>query len=101
MSALVGCSTISKKNCSHANWEDVGKVDGELNRYTDFWEQHKSACSKKFNLEQWKSGYQQGLNYYCTEPGAYLVGKNGSEFPFHCPQDQHEKLELSYREGKK
>lgn len=105
LSLLVGCATnpkatLSPKQCQTANWQDIGYQDGLLGVSSNHFAKHQNACQPVVTaLDNWKTGYEQGLKKYCTPLRAYQLGREGFAFNNVCPQEILLDLLKSHDEG--
>lgn len=96
---LASCQTMSKEECSVADWRVIGEQDGAagFNPQIRF-ARHVKACTKAgvaANQTVWYQGYQQGLPRYCTPLNGLSVGSQGKAYGNVCPIN----LEPGFREG--
>ncbi|OCW59198.1 DUF2799 domain-containing protein [Hoeflea olei] len=93
------CQTMSKEECSVADWRVVGEQDGAAGYAPqDRFAGHVKACTKAgVNPDQtlWYQGYQQGLPRYCTPLNGLSVGSQGKSYANVCPTN----LDPAFREG--
>ncbi len=67
---LSGCQTLTPTECRIANWAQMGAQDGSNGRY-DRIASHVDGCAQQqvavgaTSIQQYRSGYQQGLQNYC------------------------------------
>jgi hypothetical protein len=85
---LTACSSMDKKECSTANWQQIGKKDalnGERsNHYTDYAED----CNKfgvKVNASNYKKGWDIGIQQFCTREKGWEWGIKGHNYNQTCP----------------
>jgi hypothetical protein len=78
--ALVGCATLSEKECRAGDWEAVGREDGAAGALPDQIDKHRKACARHDlapQEAQWRAGYAGGLEEFCTPKGGYVAGRDG------------------------
>lgn len=86
--ALVGCSTISKKDCVRGDWQTIGYKDGKRGYETDRLESHAKTCAKVDvlpNAAEYRAGYAEGIQVYCTPENGSRVGRNDDDYRGVCP----------------
>jgi|GEM_PF-3037533 len=70
MSLLSGCQTMSASECQVADWSKLGQQDGNAGRQ-DMLAQRIESCQKNAVAVSptapmlYRSGYAEGLSYYC------------------------------------
>ena len=112
---VVGCASLSEKECIEGDWYTIGVKDGTAGEYagTKF-ENHTKACGKHGiapDSAAYELGHSAGLREFCTAPGAIkLANKNSSkhstafykvehEYTGICPADlEPQFLEIYIRE---
>jgi hypothetical protein len=75
---LSGCATLSEEQCRAARWEEVGRGDGRRGERPEQLETHRKACAShglEPDADEWRRGYQQGVNEFCTPAGGYNAGR--------------------------
>jgi len=69
---------------------------------TDRYGRHRKACAKharKANCEEYKKGYDQGIQTYCTSGLGYSYGKVNRTFPKVCTGDTVDIVRRGYDAG--
>lgn len=87
---LAGCASLSEGDCRSASWEDIGYRDGAKGSGPDRAQDHASACVEygiSVDREAWKTGYERGLDVYCTPENAVEVALSGGNYGGVCPPD--------------
>jgi hypothetical protein len=88
--SLAGCQTMSPTECKIANWQQMGQQDGSAGRREHI-AQHIDSCSKQQvnvaanAVSQYRQGYQQGLQYYCTPAQVLDTALTGNSNISICP----------------
>jgi hypothetical protein len=75
---LAGCATLSGEECRTAKWEETGRADGRRGERPDRFAQHREACARHAiepKADDWRRGYEQGVNEFCTPAGGYNAGR--------------------------
>ncbi|WP_319558315.1 DUF2799 domain-containing protein [Thiomicrorhabdus sp.] len=101
-SILSGCATLSEEECRVANWYEVGYSDAANGYSSQRIADHREACAPvgvRVDFNAYLSGYQQGLQSYCTRQTGFKLGKNGSAFPSQCGGINTEEVEFGYARG--
>ncbi|WP_319380694.1 DUF2799 domain-containing protein [Thiomicrorhabdus sp.] len=99
---LSGCASLSEDECRVANWYEVGYSDATGGYQSGRISDHREACAPvgvKVDLNGYLSGYQQGLQVYCSRQTGFKLGKNGNAFPSQCRAVNREEVELGYVRG--
>jgi len=87
---LAGCASLSESDCRSASWEDIGYRDGAKGSGPDRAQDHASACVEygvSVDREAWKTGYERGLDVYCTPENAVEIALSGGNYSGVCPPD--------------
>jgi hypothetical protein len=100
---ITACASLSEKDCKSASWSEIGKKDGSRGMSSNRLGSHTEACAEYGitpNVQEYKSGYTQGKQSYCTNKGTDN-GKNGREnkIPSICKDSTHYKM--SFKNGYK
>jgi len=100
---LNGCASLSKEQCLAGNWSQIGQSDGRQGYKLASLDAHFKACAEhgiRPNPQEYKQGYNKGLNTYCTPTNARHVGEAGNTYHYVCPADKEEAFLRQYRYGK-
>ena len=104
-SLLISCNTVSKEECEGADWHGLGfkgAVQGE--RLRGSLPDRYRRCEEKHNVrpdfEAVKTGYSEGLKYFCTQDSGMTFGREGGSYRFTCPKDAEKTFLDGYRTGK-
>lgn len=85
--AVLGCSTLSKKECKIADWKTIGFEDGVKGYKASRIGQHRSACAEygiRPDLNTYNAGRGDGLRHYCIPAIAYKKGLSGHSYNGVC-----------------
>jgi hypothetical protein len=103
LASLGGCASMSKSECTVANWEDVGIRDGANGRPEEYLIQHSKACAKVNVVPDrgaWLHGREQGLDRFCVPYRAYQLGEYGGGFDVAiCRNYDQDRLVNAYEQG--
>ena len=100
--ALGACSSMSKKECAALDWKTVGYEDGTAGYSAGQIAEHREACGKYGvtpDLEQYRTGREQGLREYCRPPNGYRLGADGYRYEGVCPADLEAPFVAAYDDG--
>lgn len=100
---LSGCASMSKAECTAADWKMVGLVDGSSGRALTYINRHRKACAKinvTPSLSQYEQGHAQGLDYYCIFDKGFRLGSLGLSYNAVCPAQQRQSFALGYNKGR-
>lgn len=78
---------VSGDPCGHADWFEVGRVDG-LSGATQDSSTYVGRClsqGRDFDQELYQAGWQKGLIEYCTPERGFDAGRSGVEYTGVCP----------------
>lgn len=76
---LYSCATLNEEECLTADWYQLGLSDGRLG-YANRINSHRKACIKhgvRPDVSRYSSGYQKGLDSYCTYENGVRIGQAG------------------------
>lgn len=97
--SLLGCETIGQSlgrvrnpavsgdPCGHADWFEVGRVDG-LSGVNQEHSAYVGRCLSRggtIDVELYQAGWQKGLLEYCTPERGFDAGRSGAEYSGVCP----------------
>ena len=103
---LSGCQTLTPTECRIANWAQMGAQDGSSGRY-DRIASHVDGCAQQqvavgaTSVQQYRSGYQQGLQNYCQPEVILDLAQSGSGNLSVCPARQQAALRPYAQAGKR
>lgn len=87
---LTGCATMSKEECTNADWHAVGYSDGSRGIHFQNLEKHRKSCGKYEIVPDagaYRAGWDQGIRSYCTADNGYRAGRAGKAYHNICPSD--------------
>src|SRR5258706_10646367 len=100
---LVGCASLDKNECLHADWYAIGLEDGARGRALERLGDHRRACAKHSvtpEAERYMSGRSEGLKSFCTYERGYAEGRGGNAYSAACPQPQAQIFMARYNRGR-
>ncbi|PHR58015.1 MAG: hypothetical protein COA47_10925 [Robiginitomaculum sp.] len=99
---IAGCATLSEDECLTGNWQSIGYTDGAKGHAPDRIDDHNKACSKHgipVDLETWLTGYDQGLDVYCTADNGAWIGASGITYKKVCTGPRGEAFQYGHQAG--
>ena len=81
-----GCATLSEEECRTVDWYDLGFADGQSG-YKSRANSHSENCGKygvRPDLNQYREGYQSGLDVYCTYENGVRIGQMAGVYQNVC-----------------
>ena len=78
---LAGCAVMDKSECAHANWHEIGKVDGLAGN--PMFSVREKACAKHglgADQSSYERGVQAGLSGFCTAASGRIHGAKGGTY---------------------
>ncbi|MGE4131530.1 MAG: DUF2799 domain-containing protein [Bdellovibrionales bacterium] len=101
--ATTACQTLTPKQCRQADWQQIGRADGEHGRPLTKLKEHRQICQAhaEINNSQYLVGWQQGVQAYCRPDNAYQIGVEGFLHDDVCPKNQAEEFQARYMDGRK
>lgn len=99
MSACTTTTTLTKTDCTQANWEQVGRDDGVRGSSSQEILRHTKTCQGLATPDKalWERGRQEGLKSYCTTNNAYNLGRMGYTLNAVCDDNHPKTLEELHR----
>ena len=100
---LSGCASMSKAECTIADWNMVGFEDGSSGRTLNYISRHRKACAKVGvtpSMKQYAQGHAQGLDYYCIFDSGFRLGSSGSSYNAVCPAQERQSFAQGYDRGR-
>lgn len=102
---VCACSIMDKKQCSVANWRDLGVIDGRQGFTMERFSNRSQACAEHgigANREQYIVGYRQGIAQYCTDALGYRAGYYGHGYRGVCQDSPGQQAFMhAYRQGRR
>lgn len=101
--AVYSCATMNANECAVADWQGRGYEDGSRGYSADRYGRHQKACAKhgvKANFTEYKAGYDQGIQTYCTSDLGYAYGKVNRAFPKVCTGNTAATVRRGYNVGR-
>jgi hypothetical protein len=98
---LGGCATMSPEECKVADWRSIGEKDGSQGKSEQL-AAHLKSCQGVGVVPDnklYRSGYQQGLKYYCQPQRILNLALTGNGSVSVCPLEQQQFLTYYYRLG--
>jgi len=98
IASLLGCSTLSEKQCKTAKWAELGERDAYDGYPRERLYDHHKACSEYSVAPQaaaYNEGWEKGVRLYCTPQRGFDVGKSGGSYRRICPPE----LEAAFQRG--
>lgn len=98
-----GCASLSQNRCLEADWEQIGEDDGDIGRSADTIKNHQEACEPHGitpDTEAWRSGYEAGLEDYCSLRGGIETGRNGRTYTRVCDAEFEPEFLRGYNTGR-
>lgn len=103
--SMLGCASMSEKECRHADWRERGVADGHQGARSDQIADHIQACAKAGiapDESRWREGWSQGIARFCRPERAWQLGLDGSFYNGACAgQAQGDDFERNYLNGKR
>ncbi|MDO4897165.1 MAG: DUF2799 domain-containing protein [Moraxella sp.] len=92
MSGCATTSTLKAKDCTVANWQEIGYQDGIRGASSQMILRHTDTCQGQATPDRklWETGRQQGLTEYCTPTNAYNLGRTGRTLTGVCEHNLDE-----------
>ena len=100
---LNGCASLSKEQCLAGSWSQIGQSDGRQGYKLTSLDAHFKACAEhgiRPNPQEYKQGYNKGINIYCSPTNGRHVGEAGRSYHYVCPADKEAAFLRQYRYGK-
>jgi hypothetical protein len=100
---LMGCSSMSEKECLATDWRTVGYEDGVAGRSGDRIGRYREQCSEQGvapSLSEYQAGREQGLRDFCKPVNGFRVGARGAAYNGVCPADTDDAFLDAYQSGR-
>ncbi len=100
---FTGCATLPKEQCQNTDWERIGYVDGEHGYAQEKFKQHVATCEVSMNeadQTRYMSGWEKGLETYCTAENGYKVGARGMYSGAVCSKEKYPKFSEQFFLGR-
>ena len=97
------CATLNKQECLRGDWASIGYNDAIAGlRSHNQLQEHQEACAEhqvRPNNPVYFSGYQRGLQTFCTHDSGLEYGGNSSEYRATCPASMEQRFLDGYLTG--
>ncbi|WP_061509263.1 DUF2799 domain-containing protein [Endozoicomonas montiporae] len=94
---------MNQAECMNADWKQIGFEDALIGRPMSRIGDHRSACAQHNivpDQEQYKVGFDDGLERFCLPVTAYEFGKQGKTYNNQCPTASHQAFITYYNQGR-
>ena len=101
--ALTGCASLDRSECELGDWGGIGYTDGAKGATVNALERHGKACARYQiapNIDVWRTGYEAGLDTYCTEASGLARGIKGESYAGVCIRPGHERFVPAYNDAR-
>jgi uncharacterized protein DUF2799 len=99
---LGGCAAVSKEQCVAGDWADLGKAHASVGKPANHLDEVVKSCGKHGitpNTDAYQSGWNQGLQNYCTPLNGFTLGKQNKRKSPICPPQMAGGFSEGYRLG--
>ena len=99
---LTSCTAMTKRECLGGEWHSAGEEDATRGRTKDRYTAHAGACSKHgivADKSLYDSGYEQGLQSYCSHDNGLQTGRETGNYRGICPVASEKDFLYGYLEG--
>jgi Protein of unknown function (DUF2799) len=104
LTLVEGCATkLSEADCRSGNWEAIGYDDGTKGVRQAQSIKHMKNCAKydvAFDEQAYFSGYERGLEVFCTDENALQMGLDGGKYEGTCSVEKYPRFDARYRAGR-
>lgn len=100
---LAGCATMTDDECRKADWQTVGRRDGEDGRNDRWLDAHRKACSKAGVVPDqrlWLRGWADGVQRFCVPHRAWRLGLGDSSYSGACRDHSEAQFLRHYEAGR-
>jgi hypothetical protein len=103
LSLIVGCSGMSKKECTQTNWKEQGVKDGTKGIAAENILKTEKLCAGKgtdFPISEYKDGWMEGIAAYCSPENGFNMAKEGKSLNVtNCPIEYRPAFEQNIKLG--
>lgn len=100
---FTSCENFKKIDCRGENWEYLGYRDGLSGKAQESGLIVKNTCEQRsyeVSLKEYKTGWLQGIEKYCSAKSAFKLGlANSYANERNCPVEMQPKFEKNYNNG--
>jgi hypothetical protein len=100
---MVGCASLDKDECLHADWYAIGLEDGARGQAVERLGEHRRACAKHSvvpDSERYVAGRNEGLKSFCSYERGLSEGRAGHGYAAACPQPAATQFLAGYNRGR-
>lgn len=99
----IGCSGMSKKDCTATDWKQQGISDGQKGLAAEKILKTEKFCRQKnvdFPIVSYKEGWVEGMKDYCSPENGFKLSSTGKKVNVaNCPIEYQPKLVESIKKG--
>ncbi len=99
---LVGCASLSPKECQQADWYLIGLTDAQKGYAKVRIDEHRKACAKVQvtpDVFTYQRGHEKGQKTFCTTANGFAQGSAGAQYQGVCEGFLAEDFLRGYRDG--
>lgn len=95
--------TPSKTSCSQLDWFEIGRADAVQGKPAIGWEKRQQQCLdfNDANHERYLTGWNGGIDDYCTREHGFVVGRSGLNYERVCPPSPEAEFLKGYELGQR
>lgn len=99
---LSGCDTVSKEQCQAGDWRALGRADAASGHAANRIAKVAEDCGEygvSPDPAAYQSGWQEGVQIYCTPLNGFNIGRQGDGKSDICPPALAGQFEYAYQLG--
>ncbi|WP_122522506.1 DUF2799 domain-containing protein [Pannonibacter phragmitetus] len=99
---LGGCDTVSKEQCQAGDWRALGRADAASGHAANRISKVAEDCGQygiSPDPAAYQSGWQEGVQIYCTPLNGFNIGRQGDSKSDICPPALAGQFEYAYQLG--
>ncbi|MCV0425659.1 MAG: DUF2799 domain-containing protein [Roseibium sp.] len=102
VASLGGCAAVTKEQCVAGDWADLGNAHASVGKPADHLDEVVKSCGKHGitpDTRAYLSGWNQGLQNYCTPLNGFTLGKQNKQRSSICPPQMANGFNQAYQLG--
>lgn len=102
LAGLGGCAAVTKEQCVAGDWSELGKAHASVGKPANHLDEVVKSCGKHGitpNTEAYMSGWNRGLQNYCTPLNGFTLGKQNKQKSPICPPRMGAGFNQAYQLG--
>ncbi len=104
---IISCQSIElvpvKSQCENIDWYEIGRGDAVQGKTSQSYKKTSEQCIGFSSAQeaQYFSGWNAGLDSFCTRQQGFVLGRLGNTYENICPENKIKSFQRGYEQGLK